>query len=228
MTDKYVYRRLVRRNWYRKFRLRRRYVIIFALLVLIVATLITVDLINDNESKPPTSKATATSVSDELNTFQSDYFEFKDKGNWVLNKADSNSQKFVYFKFRGVQPIAQLSIFVNQVPTPVEMAVSRVLPVRIVNQNRLDITNVYGPCVSQYTPQELHKVKVVMIEGANVLCDPDTPLYRVGLSEVGGDWQLEMERKNGEPIKFIIVFRDITLNPGPESILNVANSFRAR
>ncbi|MBI2007658.1 hypothetical protein HYS85_00260 [Candidatus Saccharibacteria bacterium] len=61
-----------------------------------------------------------------------------------------------------------------------------------------------------------------------MLCDPDTPQYSVVLAEVNGDWQLEMEREDGTLVTFVITFRDLTLDPGPDSILRIAESFKAR
>lgn len=229
MTDKYVYRRLVRRHWYGKFRLRRRYVIAFVLLLIAVVAYIAVDVVRSgNKTKPPTSAVQNIAFGEVMNTFHSDYFEFQDTGNWVLSKSESTDQKYVYFKYSGVMPVGQLNIYVNQEPIPLDLAASRVLPVRTVNDNRLDVTNVYGHCVSKYGPDELHKIKTVVIEGASMLCDPDTPLYKVVISEVNGDWHLSLKRSNGEPAKFVITYRDITLKPGPEAILRISKSFRAK
>jgi hypothetical protein len=227
MADKYVYRKAVRRFWYRRFSIRRRYAIIFLIIVALGALVVVFDLLSTKKPQPKTSTAKSTSIESPLLTYQTDYFEFKDTGRWVLNKQESTSNKYVYYKFRGVQPEYQLVVYVNQVPVPLYLASSRVLPVRIVNDRILDTTNVYGHCVATYQPGELHKVKVVTIEGAKMLCDPDTMLYTVVLSEVNGDWQLNMRRSNGEPIKFVITFRDQTLNPGPDTILKIAETFKS-
>lgn len=227
MADLYEYRKLVRRHWYGKFRLRRRYILAFIALVLAAAGIILFDLINSEETKKPASAVQTTQVGDVLNTFKSDIFEFKDTGNWVFSKQDSNSQKYVYFKYRGVQPVGRLIFYVNQVPPPLELATSRVVPIRIVNHNRFDVINIYGHCVTTYATGEPRIVKAVTIEGAEMLCDPDTPQYTVVLSEVSGNWELNMQRKNGESVKFVITFRDITIDPGPESILTIAKTFQA-
>ncbi|MBI2285840.1 hypothetical protein HYU82_03385 [Candidatus Saccharibacteria bacterium] len=228
MVDKYVYRRLVRRHWYGKFRLRRRFVVLFIILLAVLVAIVTIDLLRGDAPKTETSAVRNFTVSDDINTFQTNYFSFQDSGKWVFNKQESTPTKFVYHKFRGVQPQHQLTIYVNEEPIPLYLAVSRVIPVRIVNNNTLDITNIYGPCGSTYKSGELHKVKIVTIEGANMLCDPDTPQYSVVLAEVNGDWRLEMEREDGTLVTFVITFRDLTLDPGPDSILRIAESFKAR
>jgi len=227
MADLYIYRKLVRRHWYGKFRLRSRFVILLVLALVAAAVFIAVDLAGNETSKPQTSVTKNVQISGNINTFQTDYFSFKDTGKWVLSQQESTTTKFVYFKFRGVQPQHQLVIYVNEEPIPLYLASSRVLPVRIVNNNALDITNVYGPCGSLYKPGELRQVKVVTIEGANMLCDPDTPQYSVTLAEVNGDWQLALQRRGGTPATYVITYRDQTLNPGPEAILRIAESFKS-
>ena len=227
MVDLYKYRKPVRRHWYAKFRFRRRLIITAFILVGLILAFVWLDA-RDDKSQPKTSLAENTNISDNAITFQTDFFEFQDIGKWVLNKSETTAQKFVYFKYRGVQPQQQLTIYVNQEPIPLYLSTSRVIPVRIVNDNSLDVTNVYGPCGNTYGPDELHQVKVVTIEGSKMLCDPDTPQYSVVLSEVGGNWQLDMKRKNGTLIKVVITFKDITFNPGPESILRIADSFKVR
>jgi hypothetical protein len=108
------------------------------------------------------------------------------------------------------------------------LAVPRVLPVRVVNNNSFNITNVSGACGNQYAPGELHKVKEVTVDGARVLCDPDSPQYYVVLAEINGDYRLKLQRPDGTPIQFIIIYKDLGLAPVPDSLLNVASSFRTR
>ncbi|HEX5395314.1 MAG TPA: hypothetical protein VFW52_03135 [Candidatus Saccharimonadales bacterium] len=227
MSDLYVYRKHVRRHWYNKFRMRRRLVAAFALIILIAAAALVIDLIRSDSTQPETSAIQNVAIGDALKTYKTDYFSFQDTGKWVLSKQESTKTKYAYTQFRGVQPQYQLTIYVNENPIPLYSAVPRVLPVRLVNDNSFDITNVYGPCGKQYKPGELHKVKTVTIEGANMLCDPDTPQYSVVLAEVGGDWHLDMKRSNGSRAKYVILYRDVTLHPGADPIIQIADSFKS-
>ena len=227
MSDLYIYRKYVRRHWYNKFRLRRRLAVIFTLLLALGIIALTIDLIRSDSSKPETSAAESVQVSDSLNTFKAKYFEFQDKGKWVLDKNASTDKKFAYVKYRGLQLQYQLTIYVNEDPIPLYSAVSRVLPIRLVNDNQLDVTNVYGPCGKLYGSDELHKVKTLTIENAQMLCDPDTPQYSVILAEVNGDWRITMKRGDGSNAKYVIVYRDLTLDPGPDQILQIADSFKS-
>ena len=227
MSDLYVYRKPARRHSYRKFRLRRQLVIIFTFLLIAIAAAIFIDASRGDEPKPDTSAVQSITIGDNVDTIRTDFFQFSDKGKWALNKQESTATKYVYFKFRGVQPQHQLTIYINEEPISLYLAGSRVLPVRIVNNNSFDTANVYGPCGSTYKPGELHKIKTVTIEGAEMLCDPDTPQYSVVLSEISDDWRIELQRRNGTFAKYVITFRDLTLDPGPETIKRIADSFKS-
>ena len=227
MSDLYIYRKHVRRHWYNKFRLRRRFVFIFAVLLVLAVAALAIDLIRSDSGTPDTSAAESIAVGDNLKTYNTAYFSFQDTGNWVLSKQESTKTKFAYTQFRGVQPQHQLTIYVNEEPISLYTAVSRVLPVRLVNDSNLDITGIYGPCGKLYKPGDLHKIKEVIIEGAKMLCDPDTPQFSVALAEVGGDWRLNMRRKDGSAAKYIVIYRDLTLDPNSGPLPQIADSFKS-
>lgn len=183
--------------------------------------------IHRNPEKAQTSKVQTGQISDSLGTFGSPYFKFRDTGKWVLDTKNSTQDKFVYTKFKGLDAVYQMIVYVNHVPIQNLLATTRVLPVRIVNGNSFDTTNVSDPCGKYYAAQDLHKVKVVSINEANMLCDPDSPQYNVQLSEITGDYQLHLKRLDGTPIMFVITFHDGNLDPGPQTLLKVATSFEA-
>jgi hypothetical protein len=101
------------------------------------------------------------------------------------------------------------------------------LPVRVVNNNSFDATAVSSPCGTSYGAQELHKVRIISLNNANMLCDPDTPQFSVVLAEINGDYQLHLQRLSGAPVQFVITYRDLRLSPGPDTIVRIANSFQA-
>jgi hypothetical protein len=201
--------------------------VIFSLIIAVAAAALIVDLIRSDSSQPETSDVENVAVGDRLTTYKTDYFSFQDTGKWVLSKQESTKTKFAYTQFRGVQPQFMLTIYVNEDPIPLYAAVSRAIPVRLVNDNSFDVTNVYGPCGKLYEPGELHNIKAVNIEGADMLCDPDTPQYSVMLAEVGGDWRLTMKRSDGSEAKYVIIYRDLTFNPAPDTILHIVDSFKS-
>jgi hypothetical protein len=183
--------------------------------------------LNKPSTSSPISSAENTEISDAHSTFISPYFQFQDTGKWVLDKNGTTSNKFVYHKFRQNVLEHTLVVYVDLTPPPLDLEVSRALPIRIVNDNSFDVTNVSDPCIKQYSPTELHKVKAVTISGAAMLCDPDTPQYTVILSEITGDYNLRLKRGDGTYKKFIITFRDLNVYPKSASILNIASSFKA-
>ncbi|OGL24625.1 hypothetical protein A2884_02470 [Candidatus Saccharibacteria bacterium RIFCSPHIGHO2_01_FULL_48_12] len=227
MPAQYRYQKLHRLHPRRV--VRRRIVVLFMFLLAIglAIVLLTLDLSKTQKDNSTISSAVQSEIENTITDFKSPYFRFSDTGKWVYSKVDSKENEYVYYKYRGLDIEHRLTVYVNKVPIPDYLAASRALPVRIVNGNSLDAANVSGPCVGKYGVSELHKVKVVSVEGADMLCDPDTPQYSVALAEISGDWRLDMERPSGEPVQFVITYRDYRLDPDNTSIRGVAGSFTA-
>lgn len=199
---------------------------VFMLLV-IVAGIFFYDDLRNKKQKQPTSQIQNQQIISNLKTFRSGSFQFKDTGNWVLNTKESTENKFIYHKHKGVIVEHQLIIYVNQVPIPLYLAAARALPVRIVNGDSFDATDVSGHCISQYGEGEPHRIKHVSINGATMLCDPDTPQYSVVLAEIGGDYKLNMNRIDGSPVQFVITYKNLTLEPVPDTVKNISTTFQA-
>ncbi len=226
MNSRYIFRKPIRRSPYSEL---RRYVLIVSALVVVIGGIgyfIYSSLHGSKVQKIPISSVQQTVVSDNQSTFTGPYFQFRDTGKWVLDKKDSTDQMFIYDKYNGQVLEHVLTIYVNQVPIPLNLEVPRVLPVRIVNDNSLQVTGVSDPCGNQYATGELHRVKELTINGAGMLCDPDSPQYKVVVSEIGGDYRLNLKTSKGTPVQFVITYLDDGLDPQPDSLLNVASSFQ--
>lgn len=226
MNSSYQYKRPVRRS---RHAVMKRYILMagIASLVIIAAVLYILHNLRGQSSKP-VSGTELTQIADPRQTFIGPYFQFQDSGKWSLDKHDSTANHFVYLKYRKNLLEHQLDIYVDTVPISLYLASPRVLPVRIVNNNSLDITNVSSPCGSLYAPGELHKIREIVINNATMLCDPDSPQYIVELAEINGDYRLNMHRPDGTPIQFVVTYKDVGLDPKPTSLQNVASSFQAR
>lgn len=227
MSSGYVYKKPVRRSHYSSF---RRYLLMVVVLIAAfggVGFFIYSGLQN-NDKASPLSAAETTEITGNMRTFTNDYFEFQDSGSWVLEKNNTTSQRIVYHKFRKNVLEAELIAYINQDPIPLYSAVPLALPVRLLNDNSFEVTNVSSPCVGQYAKGELHKVKEVSINGAKMLCDPDSPQYFVILSEINGDYHLHLKRPSGAPIEFVITYKDLGLDPQSDSLINIASSFKTR
>jgi hypothetical protein len=208
---------------------RVRFAVVSAALLLITIAVgaVIYDIKSSNSAKPQASKTHTQSVEGSLQTFYSGYFRFQDTGKWVLKQNESSQNKYIYYKYRGLQILGQLIVYVNQIPIPLDLASSRALPVRIINGNSLDATSISAPCSTTYGPSEAHRIKNVSINQATILCDPDTPLYTVVLSEIDGNYILKMQRLSGAPVQFVITFRDYNLDPQPNTLKQITNSFQA-
>ena len=225
MAKHYVYNKPHRHHPRADFR-RRLLLVIFALTVVGLAVFgLTYDL-QSEQTQAVKSTVTESEIKESTQTFKSPYFQFSDKGNWAYSKTDSSEKEFVYYRYRGLAIEHRLAIHVDQVPIPLYPPTTRVLPVRIVNDNRLDPVTVAGPCVGSYAKDEPHHVKPVTIEGATMVCDPDSPLYTVVLSEINGDHNLKFRKSNGQPIQLVVAYQDMRLDPGPETINQIAKTLQ--
>jgi len=228
MSSAYVYRKRMTRTRHAEFRRRIILTIIALIPFIAVGVFIYIGLRQPDQTKPVTSAVEDRTITGNKRTFTSEYFQFDDTDTWVLDKKNSTKTKLTYHKFNKNVMEAEMMVYVNQVPIPLYLATPRVLPVRIVNDNSFEALNVSNPCGNSYAKGELHKVKEVVINSATMLCDPDSPQYYVVLSEFGGDYQLKLKRPNGQPIQFVITYKDLGLEPRPDSILSIANSFKTR
>lgn len=227
MAKGYVYKKPVKRSQYSSF---RRYVMITIVLLLLFGGVGFYIYSGLHVAQKPSriSDVEKTEITGGLTTFTNDYFSFQDTGTWVLDKNNSSSQKLTYHKFNKTVILAEMIFYINQDPIPLYSAVPRALPVRVVNDNSFQATTVSNPCVGQYAKGDPHKVKEVQINNAAMLCDPDSPQYFVILSEINGDYHLHLKSSKGTPIEFVITYKDLGLDPRPDSILSVAGSFKTK
>lgn len=226
MRRGYVYRKPVNRSQYSNF---RRY--LFATILLVVLLGAAGYFIYSGlrgPSSSPVSKVQNTTITGNQQTYTNDFFSFKDSPTWVIDKNNTSASRVVYRKFNRNVLQAEMIAYINQDPIPLYTAVPRALPLHIVNDNSFDPTNVSPPCSSQYAKGQPHKVMEVMIGGAGILCDPDSPQYFVILSEVDGDYHLHLKNSAGQPIEFVITYKDDIDANTPDSIINIARSFHTR
>jgi hypothetical protein len=227
MKRGYVYRRPVKRSHYSNFRRQVLIMLLFIAAFGVVGYFIYSGL-HRPQAKPVTSGVENIQITGNKKTFTNDYFQFQDTGTWVVDKNNSTASKITYHEFRKNQLEHEMIIYINQVPIPLYLATPLVLPVRIVNDNSFQATNVSKPCGSTYPKGALHQVKEVQIANATMLCDPDSPQYMVVISEINGDYRLRLKRPNGTPIQFVITYKDNSLASQPDSLINIASSFHTR
>ena len=178
------------------------------------------------DAKPVTSSVETTVINGNKTTFTNQYFQFQDTGKWIIEKNNTTDDRLVYHKFRKNVLEHEMVVYVNKVPNPLDLTTGRVLPIRIINNNSFQVTNVSSPCGAQYAKDELHKVKELSINNAAMLCDPDTASYSVIVSEINANYIIKLKRGNGAPIQFVIIYKDTGVAPQPDSLLNITSSFK--
>jgi len=228
MSSAYVYRKPVRRPRYAQ--LRRRMIITLLALVPFVAVAAYIYFGYHNSKQPAsvTSKEENTQITSQKRTFTNDIFQFQDTDTWVIKKDETNANRITYLKFRKNQQLAEMIVYINQVPAPLNLEVPLVVPVHIVNDNSLQATAVSNPCVNSYAKGELHKVREISVGSTTMLCDPDSPEYYMIFGEINGDYRLNMKLSSGKRVQLIITYKDVGLDPNSDAPLNIANSFQMR
>ena len=159
-------------------------------------------------------------------TFRNRLFQFKDTSNWVLDKEKTTSNRYVYNRYRGLIIEHQLIIYIDHTPDTVDVLATRAFPVRIVNNNSFDATGVSTPCVKFYDSYNPQDIKEINVNGALIICDPKSAAYTVIVSEIGGDYKLNLKRSNQSNVQLIITYRDLTANSQPYTIKNIVANFQ--
>ena len=226
MAKGYVYKKPVRRSKYSNFRRYMFFSIVLLALLGVAAYFIYSGL--HTPSASPVSRVQNTVITGNQQTYTNDFFSFKDTPTWVIDKNNTTSDRVVYRKFNKNILEAVMIVYINQDPIPLYSAVPLVLPLRIINNNSFSPSTVSQPCVSQYAKGQPHSVTEVTIDGARMLCDPDSPQYFIILSEIDGDYHLHLTTSTGKPIEFVITYKDDIDTNSPVSIENIAGSFHTR
>ena len=227
MWDAYYYKKAIRRPRYAKYRTRLYIGIIFIVLLVAAAVYVWLDLRTNKPQPSAFSKVQSVVVGNQLNTFKSPYFTFQDTGKWDLD-SQSTPSKFIYTKFLNLVPQYQLTIYVNEVPIPLDLATNRSVPVRIVNGDSFDVTTVSYDCSRYIDSANAARLQQVTVNGAGMLCDPDSSQYKVQVSQVTGDYRLPLHRADGTPLQLIIIYYDETGAGDPNKLISLLNTFKTR
>jgi hypothetical protein len=160
-------------------------------------------------------------------TFTSSYFQFSDASKWVYAPNDSTATKLTYLLFVSGLPAHSLTVYVNQTPILDDLAVTRVLPVQLKNNNSFTIGSISVTCGSLYQPTDLKRVRTIALGGTSMLCVPDSPQFSVIVGQVGADYNLPLTRSDGEIAHYIIIYRNLTVDPDPTPFLRIMKTFKA-
>jgi hypothetical protein len=223
-TTKYISFR-ERFNVYFKFLLALMFILIVAAAVFLYDF-----YTKDQNPQTPTSKTTVKNISFDNEFFSTPYFRFTDSGKWKLITSQSTNNKFVFQKYLVNSELVQhqLMVYINSTPPPLDLAVSRVLPVEINSDNNgFKPSSVSDHCGKTYKTGELHKVEPRQIDGSTILCDPEQGQFRVALAKQGGDYNLKLKRTNGTVANYIIIYQNQKIDPDSDTVLQIANSFQA-
>ncbi len=219
---KYQHNRAFSAPYERRLRRRRRAIKLFVLLILLGICFIVIDIYR-SRSRPAISQV-HQSVIEGPKTFRSTYFQFDDYGDWAPLASNSTPTKFYFYKRQGKLVEHELIVYVNEEPP--NLTASRALPITISVDGHFSPQDLTDHCQTKYGPNELHKPHPVSIGNTVVPCDPETPQFSVIFGQVGSNYVLNLKRPNGQTAKYIVVYRDLTVDPTTRTLLQIAKSFR--
>lgn len=214
--------------------IRRRRFLIFALLllgaVLAVAGVLSYDFLGGNSSPVGDKSRLGDNYQHQIggaNLITSSYFQFGSMASWSFAPNDSTSHKLTYLLYEAGVPAHSLTIYIDQMPTQDDLATTHLLPVRIANDNSLTVGQLSANCNGLYKASDPKVIRPVQLDGAGMLCVPDSPQYSAVVSQIGSDYSLRLKRQNGQLATYIIIYRNLSVNPDPTVFLRAMSSFKA-
>lgn len=184
--------------------------------------------LNRLEADSPKAIGTTTQVTIAgPETYRSAYFEFKDTAKWYYSPKESTATKLVYKMNVGGLPGHALTVYVNQTPLQNDLAVTHALPAQVKDGNVIVPGDLSDHCGKLYQPNELKRIRPVSINGTSVLCVPDSPQYVAVVGQAGGDYNLKLRRTTGETANYIIIYRNLMIEPDPGVFTRIMKTFRA-
>ncbi|HZP55812.1 MAG TPA: hypothetical protein VFB03_03530 [Candidatus Saccharimonadales bacterium] len=224
----YIHGRPFYANRQKKVRWRRRLVGMVAFLALAVIGLIIYDILkNRNFATPPVSREVHKQIGSEQ-TYGTDYFQFTDNTDvWKLGKNTKPGSIYYFLRYHQDTLEHSLTVYINQTPIPLYLAVPRVLPLTIVSGNEFNISHVSDPCGTTYKQGKLHRVQEVSLGGTSMLCDPDASQYDVVFGQIGGNYNLDLTRKDGSKNRYVIIYKNLKADPNSNVVEHIAKTFKA-
>lgn len=163
-------------------------------------------------------------------TFTTDWFEFEAPNRWEELTAQHIPDKMYVFREKnGGELLALLKVFVNDSPVPFQDYYTNVLPVEIVDGNRLRPKSLEPHC-SEATPQKEMKGTPLDVSqgGTTFTCWVDNKNFIAVAGEIGGTDSFKLRRENGESASYKIIYQNTAFSPSRGSFEEVMRSFTAR
>lgn len=196
------------------------------LLVVLVGYKIMLRFSDSSNTLPQTSGIQASVRSSSKTVFRTPYFQFQATDTWREVSEPARKNIYTYRAYRGPLIEQDLQVYVNTEPE--DMAVTRTLPVKISESGLLQSQGtVSDHCKTVVPPDEKGDVEIVL-QDVSILCDSDGALYTVAVGLVGGTPQLRLTRPGKERVKFVILYRDLTISPTARDLPDIVQSFQTR
>ena len=201
--------------------------LVVAIVLIIVGIYILVDTWIQRSDKSQITSIESSSVqirSDQI--FRSEYFQFQAPKDWVEVSNETKPPLYVYRELDGDLVKRELRIYVNSPPE--QIASSRVLPVS-VNDGQIIPGTVSDHCKESavFSGGNRNPINIDW-HGVAIYCEPDSIEYNIVIGSQNSKSGAAMQRPDGSPITYTMIYRDLTVGPNVNDLLGIFRTFRAR
>jgi hypothetical protein len=214
----------------------RNYLIAIIVLIILAALGIFIDSILESriaQTPSVSSKPQQSLIQPSIEVFTSPYFKFQTDRNWQFISNESTATKFVYRRGTSNQVSADMTVYINSIPSLAELQATRVLPVTYNNDSHL----LNPSFVSEHCRDVLPETDVkrdqageltLTVQSVKFLCDVDGTSYSVVVGLENNTQIMNLPRQDGTNADYIIYFRDLRFSANPQEFVDIVDTFEVR
>jgi hypothetical protein len=213
-----------------RFKKRFKKVLIFIVFVLIaVSGYLYYDSIQERQKVSESyseSGITTSTILGSSEVFQTSFFQFQAPSGWVEVGSLSRPGMYVYRKMNQNLIQQDLTIYVDNDPDA--RNITYIAPVSFKNDGSFDVKGVFGHCEEGLPEGSGARPTEITYKEVTFTCAPGTSIYTAAVGQVGKNLDLALRRPDGERATYHIVYRNVTVSPDGDELLEILKSFRTR
>jgi hypothetical protein len=216
-------------NYHHRARIYRRIKVLVLTVIgcaLVAGLIVLIDnLIQTKKSNTPspTSQSGASSFSNQIEVFATQYFRFQADNSWINIASESTPNSFKYLSSRGPLVEHELTIYVDTTSPTFEA--TRVIPV--AQNNSVLVPEATSEHCKEAAPS-LKNPGLIRSNGVDFICNPDSSSYHVAVGIKNGNTVMRLQRPDGSFLNYTIHYKNLTAMPDDLQIQNILKSFEIR
>jgi hypothetical protein len=178
---------------------------------------------------PVTGRTIDKGFFDPFTTIETDWFSFRVEKTWVaVPEITIEGKQYFYREMQGANPQGLLGIFINTRPIGSEDFYTRVVPVTLASDTTtVDALAMQPHCDTATKEKFTQNHPATQADAAFTCWAGGAVLYAVA-SEIRGDDNLSMRRRDGSTATYVITYRNLAFIPNETTFSRVLNTFSSR